>query len=136
MSGLRRRKRESVRLPPTHPSPLGPRVLHNGEATAQPTSSPQSPSPFPSMPHALLPLASTFPGMKTRLGQTRTIPGWPIILPKQHRSSLTQRSLLREGLDEKGKDSGDFWSREGGVGRRRVARGRGIASCPLSEALV
>lgn len=26
--------------------------------------------------------------------------------------------------------------REGGVGRRRVAGGRGIASCPLSEALV
>lgn len=63
-----------MRLPPTHPSPLGPRVLHNGEATAQPTSSPQSPSPFPSMPHALLPLASTFPGMKTQLGQALSPP--------------------------------------------------------------
>lgn len=63
-----------MQLSPIHPSLLEPLVLPDGEATTQPISSPKSPSPFPSIPHALLPLVSTFPGMMTQLGQALTPP--------------------------------------------------------------
>lgn len=126
-------------LTPLHlPQPLGLRVLRERKALDPSPPHPkglQAPSPQHTLSSDTR-LHLSWCGKTTRLGRSPSSPRLACrILLKHHCSSLTQRSLLREALDEEGKDTGDFWSQGGRRWEEEGFWGTWCHILPLSEAL-